>query len=1261
MQFWNELKKQFEIDSDLDLVVEKKVPPGFLFFNLTNQVQGSLHISELNWNFGLSQTDFKNIKVGSTLRVKVIGFDDRYKKVVHLSRKLLPTIEIPSKSTAWKNLSLHKEIPATVFEEYSNKVIILLDVGLFATIPLLESKSYKIGEKVHVIPIRKNFDLNIIECTLLEIVASAEEQTIEVTNSFKKQTTTNTFTNSEFCLNSYQQLSESLYWNYFSKEEQDHLKSLFKNTENLFSKVEKGEEPVYFEFDFDFNAYNDFIRNIAPAIFDSDKLPEDFTEKDLLSELSKLGFWFTQFELYRKIEGTEQRISEKKFTLFNETISIRGTISELGSLKIQNIKAKVRTESLREKQTALKSNDVFYINRPIIFSQFAPVNSFNKNFVEAIDNKIIAFKIFEIAKTKSLDLLQQQGKEFKIFSNFLESQIDFEIKANDETELKVINVKLESEIQTDGITFSGEPYIGHKLKPEDKVTISVEIKKDQLKSEGIGSVVSSNGKEIKFKSNIGNFDLVKDGIIVKRLFSTKQYDVQLSVLNKFFANKLPLDTFYQVFHNKEGIEPPEEVELKFLNPIFKGKDNPQTQAIKKAVGNKNILLIQGPPGTGKTTVITEIVKQLILRGEKILVTSQTHIAVDNVLERIKDDPLINIARIGNEDAISDFSLDYMFEEATKKFSEKVQRIIDIKIELLNYHNNGKDISQFSEQGFELPLTLDWQNIQDFITLIHKSDLKQTTLMTETLENWKDVIAKTPKLLINIFLQNLNVLFGTCIGIATNKEIDKSGIIFDTVILDEAGKANISETLTAISKAKKIILVGDHKQLPPFLDRGRVEYFKKFSKDIRGEQKTSDFEIKQALGSSFFEYLQKEGVLGNENKILLSEQHRMHPDIGNFVSQSFYDSELLNGENTHKNVIHLPEPFDKQIIFIDTSSDKASSESLKDGSYYNQVEAEFIISKVIPELERNNISPNSFAIVSPYSKQCERIKELLLEKNEAIFNSTEVATLDSFQGKEYDIIIFSFTRSAIRKQVGFLDDARRLNVAFSRAKKKLILIGNVETLTSKDSHYDTYYTTLFGNLWRYASKFGKTYRINELDFKRLQTNFQVGQVLKSSVIKFDVYGGVLVNLGEKIGLIPKAELSWNTSLSSTELFKINQEIEVKIIRINEKGILLSHKDTIPRITKINNLQKQYQQIKKVERKINLFNNEFKLKDVVEGTILKIIEGNQSSIKVIVELKHGIEGNLYTFASNNMIIAGNKIKVEIIKIDMKKEIVKCKIKL
>lgn len=1257
MSEWIDFKKQFEPGSILELVVDKKVPPAFIFFNITDKIQGTLHVSELNWNFGLCQKDFRMIQTGSELKVYVIGFDNKYKKVF-LGRKLLPTIEKPSMSDLWKDLVLQKETTATVFEEFRNKVIVQLESGLFAAIPLFENKTYPIGSKIQVIPVSKNYDFNIIECTLQEIVTSTEEQSSEVIEAFKDQTSENPFSTSEFYLNSYQQLSDSLYSNYFSDEDHQLLKSLFQQTENLFSKVEKGDEAIYIEFDFDSSAYNDFISNIGSALFPPELLSHNSPEKDMLIELSKLSFWYTQYEMNRKAEGTNQYIAENFFSLFNESVSIRGIITEEGFLKIRNIKAKIKSESLKDKQTALKKNDVFYINRPIVFSKYAPVNTFNKKFVQVIDNKLLAFKLFEVAKTKSLDILQKQGKEFKIFSNFLQSQIDYEVKSSNDTELQLKESKLIFDVQTDGITFTGKAEGQHEIKADDKVVISYRTEEGRQQSVGSGTVISVSNGLIKIKSNVENFELVEKGCFVKRISSIKQYVVQLEILNKFFANKLPLDTFYKVFHDKDGIEAPEKVVLKFDSPVFEDVKNPQTQAVMKAVGNKNILLIQGPPGTGKTTVIAEIVKQLIRKGKKILVTSQTHIAVDNVLERIKEDTRINIARVGHQDTISDFAADYLLDEARKKFSEKVQKIVDIKIELLNHHIQGIDISDFSKNSFELPLTFDWRNIEDFIVLIRSSDLFQCSMMIETLERWKEVIAKTPRLLTDLFLQNLNVLFGTCIGIATNRELAISGLTFDTVILDEAGKANISETLTAISKAKNIILVGDHKQLPPYLDKDRVEYFKKFSKDI-AEQKTTDNEIKQALGSSFFEYLQRDGVLREENKILLAVQHRMHPDIGNFISQSFYNSELENGEHTKKNIIPLPEPFDKQLIFIDTSSDNSSAESFKDNSYYNQVEAEFIVSKIIPELERNNISQNAYAIVSPYSGQCQKIKELLLEKDNHAFTSLEVATLDSFQGREYDIIIFSFTRSAINGKVGFLDDARRLNVAFSRARKKLILIGNAETLTNNRSHFDPYYNTLFRNLWKYASQYGKTYRINELDFRRLQNIFKLGSIVKGTVKRFEDYG-VLINLGNKSGLILTKDLSWNKVSNATDILQLNQEVEVKIILIGERGILLSLRETIERPKSLGSFQNRPSERKRKETNIELFSKEYKPNDIVDAVIVKIVESSPTSLKIFVELNFGVKGSFFSSIKNNKIKTGQKTKVVISKIDTVSQTVKCKVK-
>src|SRR5690606_3788913 len=145
------------------------------------------------------------------------------------------------------------------------------------------------------------------------------------------------------------------------------------------------------------------------------------------------------------------------------------------------------------------------------------------------------------------------------------------------------------------------------------------------------------------------------------------------------------------------------------------------------------------------------------------------------------------------------------------------------------------------------------------------------------------------------------------------------------------------------------------------------------------------------------------------------------------------------------------------------------------SAMNNTEAETISEIILPKLFENGVNPSNIAIIAPYKSQVANIKNFI-NKSSCQFKNIDVSTLDSFQGKEYDIIIFSFTRSSDHKiapfingrqkfsKVGFLDDARRLNVAFSRAKKKLILIGNSKTLTDTRSHYDRIfnYTELFRN-------------------------------------------------------------------------------------------------------------------------------------------------------------------------------------------------------
>jgi len=189
---------------------------------------------------------------------------------------------------------------------------------------------------------------------------------------------------------------------------------------------------------------------------------------------------------------------------------------------------------------------------------------------------------------------------------------------------------------------------------------------------------------------------------------------------------------------------------------------------------------------------------------------------------------------------------------------------------------------------------------------------------------------------------------------------------------------------------------------------------------------------------------------------------MHPDIGEFISKVFYGGNVKMGESTVKNILRTPPPFDKQIIFIDTGKSKNPYESISGNSFKNDTEASCISEIIVPRLIEDGVSTANFAVIAPYKAQVANISEKLKINN---ISNVETSTLDSFQGMEFDVIVFSFTRSAIGKKVGFLDDVRRLNVAFSRAKKKLILVGNSKTLTHKHCHFDGVfdYTKMYRDL------------------------------------------------------------------------------------------------------------------------------------------------------------------------------------------------------
>ena len=547
-----------------------------------------------------------------------------------------------------------------------------------------------------------------------------------------------------------------------------------------------------------------------------------------------------------------------------------------------------------------------------------------------------------------------------------------------------------------------------------------------------------------------------------------------------------------------------------------------------------------------------------------------------------------------------------------------------------------------------------------------SEIKETVVLLKT---WLEETNNEYEILLKPLIYNsIDVVFATCIGIKSDEIFKDKNFKFNTVIIDEAGKANIAESLVAIELGEKVILVGDQKQLPPYMESSLIDKSEptSFPNTAYGSEFIEE-EIIHALKTSFFEFIVNRinaDQFPKENMEMLNYQHRMHPNIGEFVSSSFYDSKVKMGSKTHLNRLEMPSPFNKEVIFFDTSNSKNPFEQNDGFSAMNNTEAETISEIILPKLFENGVNPSNIAIIAPYKSQVANIKNHL-NKSSCQFKNIDISTLDSFQGKEYDIIIFSFTRSADHSKapvvngkpkfskVGFLDDARRLNVAFSRAKKKLILIGNSKTLTDYKSHYDRIfnYTQLFKRLVELSKKeeIGNFINVADLyDFKAPFESFieryKTGDVAKGKIKSIGKNDkgifGVFVTIDNVDCLIPYSMLPNHLKANNIDRLVIASDIDVSIhsIDISAKRVTIKIQGK-----KQNNQERKTQNWDKSILKI-------KKGDFVNGVVQKEVD-----FGYFIKMDSGIEGLLHrnNIRKNKILKLNQTVQVKIIKIDIVKK--------
>ena len=475
---------------------------------------------------------------------------------------------------------------------------------------------------------------------------------------------------------------------------------------------------------------------------------------------------------------------------------------------------------------------------------------------------------------------------------------------------------------------------------------------------------------------------------VQLYFDETSYRLMFEALGKVItAKNNRLAELRDIFH---GSLP---VSAFTFQPIrFPWLNRTQEEAVNNVLHAKDVAIVHGPPGTGKTTTLVEAIYETLQRESQVLVCAQSNMAVDWISEKLVDRG-VNVLRIGNPSRVNDKMLSFTYEHRFESHPDYPQ--------LWGIRRAIRDLYA------KLRETTNRENIRTKI-----NSLKDRATELEVRIN------------AALFAES-RVIACTLVGSASRLLV---GQRFGTLFIDEAAQALEAACWIAIRKAERVIFAGDHCQLPPTV---------KCLEALRG-----------GLGNTLMQCIVEQKP---ETVSLLQVQYRMNDEIMRFSSEWFYHGMLQSApEVKYRGILD----FDIPIEWINTETMDCNEEFI--GENYgriNKPEAELSVGQLKDYV--NRIGKDRFleeridvGLISPYKAQVQYLRQLI--KRDAFFKPFRslitVNTVDGFQGQERDVIIISLVRANEEGQIGFLNDLRRMNVAITRARMKLIILGDVSTLT-----------------------------------------------------------------------------------------------------------------------------------------------------------------------------------------------------------------------